>query len=439
MSAGTDREGWVRSVAEGAASLDERLRDSSASLPGAEPMNPTPEVVHALAAWTKSVSAGDTVAFRRRLSWDGLDEDLVAAGFSRGPLAGEELPRWVHWLGRFERACAERALPPRGTEGPETTRLLATLPFPQVAAAVADAAVKCLADRYGVSLIDGGAIVVDTLEAQLVRELSRASELALHESFQAFCAERATATPEPEPMIAAFTDQLLRAGIREFLSTYPALARQWAVLCETWVESTRQLMERLSDDRERISSALGADRLGAVVRVRAGLSDRHGGGRRVVGLEFESGVRVVYKPRNVGMDVAFAELCRWLRQEGLEVAPRAMDVVPRDGYGWTTFIEQEDLVTEAEARAYFRHAGSLMCIAHLLNGRDLHMENIIATSSGPVLIDAEMLFQPRTDDLESASCLESGLLSLIDVDARGIPLDTGGLRGAGGSVSPEPE
>ena len=56
-----------------------------------------------------------------------------------------------------------------------------------------------------------------------------------------------------------------------------------------------------------------------------------------------------------------------------------------------------------------------MAIAHLLRGRDLHAENLVATRRGPAIVDAEMFLQPeelRVGEASpaAASCLASGLL-----------------------------
>ena len=48
-----------------------------------------------------------------------------------------------------------------------------------------------------------------------------------------------------------------------------------------------------------------------------------------------------------------------------------------------------------DVRLDFERCGGLIALAYLFRGRDLHMENLIATSGGPVLIDLELLFEPE--------------------------------------------
>ena len=93
-----------------------------------------------------------------------------------------------------------------------------------------------------------------------------------------------------------------------------------------------------------------------------------------------------------------------------------------------------------EVHAYYRRAGALLCLSWIFGARDLHAENMIATSQGPVIVDAEMLMQPQGSQLfapadagsgtDTTTCLDTGLLSLIHRQADGTMIDIGGLRGA---------
>src|SRR5262249_25145749 len=74
-------------------------------------------------------------------------------------------------------------------------------------------------------------------------------------------------------------------------------------------------------------------------------------------------------------------------------------------------------------------------LTHALGSKDLHMENIVASRGGPVLIDLEMLLQPGGEATDESSvdrsCLRTGLLSVIEFGANEAPNDIGGLRGSG--------
>ena len=134
-------------------------------------------------------------------------------------------------------------------------------------------------------------------------------------------------------------------------------------------------------------------------------------------------------------------------------------------YGWVEFVEQEACASVADVHRYFALAGGLVCLTHVLRGSDLHMENVIATRRGPVLIDLEMLLQPvgkvaaaatpalpsgepvgrpasgPTSGLgrprrraDSESCLTTGFVTMVESNG-GEVFDVGGLRGTGAGIA----
>ena len=232
------------------------------------------------------------------------------------------------------------------------------------------------------------------------------------------------------------------AGLEALLAEFPVLARIASSLARDWAAAAAELAGRLTADRAALAAEFGAS--GPVTAVAAGLSDRHHGGRRVVILTFESGPRVVYKPRHVGLEAEWNGFLDWLRGAGAQDPPPALRFVVRDGYGWAEFAEPAALASEETTEAYFRAAGGLLAVAWLLGARDAHMDNVVATPRGPVVVDAEAVLQPERRpgargrgafDAANArldsSVLATGLLTLEQADAEGRRRDVSGLNGEG--------
>src|SRR5690606_33615502 len=113
----------------------------------------------------------------------------------------------------------------------------------------------------------------------------------------------------------------------------------------------------------------------------AGRSDPHSGGRTVHLLEFASGLRLVYKPRSLGVDRAFLEFLDWLALRGAPVPPPSSPtfvarVLDRGSHGWAEFVEHRECSDRAAVRRYYRNSGSLLALVHALGGTDFHYENI---------------------------------------------------------------
>jgi len=109
----------------------------------------------------------------------------------------------------------------------------------------------------------------------------------------------------------------------------------------------------------------------------------------VISLKFESGLKLVYKPKDIELEQAWSELLNWFNEKGLKPDLKPLNVIPREGYGWAGFIETAECRSEQEVADYYRRIGSLIGIIYLLNGNDCHNENLIASGAYPMLIDLE--------------------------------------------------
>ena len=268
----------------------------------------------------------------------------------------------------------------------------------------------------------GGSCTAD-LERQLLTELSLCGDSALVELQHEFRGGH-----------REFVLAMLDAGLAPVWAAYPVLARQTTTIVERWIAASEELMQRLAADRSRIASEYNDGRdPGTVDAIDCSVSDPHDGRRRVSIVEFADGLRVVYKPRSMRVEAAFANLVQWLAARGLDSLPPAPRVIERDGYGWMEFVAHGAFASIDEVRRYYRQAGGLILMTHILGSKDLHMENLVASRSGPVLIDAEMLLQPAGDSGDDTvvdrSCLRTGLVSVVEFGADELPYDIGGLRG----------
>jgi type 2 lantibiotic biosynthesis protein LanM len=396
-----------------------------------------------LAAWARACALGDMAALQRRLSWDGIDLAVARAAMAAEAPADFPVAAWVDrvsTLAAEARACAA-AFDAAGFDTADAASELANvaeLPFVEIWLPVLRQARRRLADAVPAArtwLADGA---MHALEAQLLRELARLGELALFEDFTAHAELAQTDSPDG---YRAWVHRLLTVRYAEVLGDLAVLTRQVVAIADQWVEQTGTLVRRLEEDQATIAATFGAG-AGPVRRMTPGLSDRHDGGGRVALVELASGLRLAYKPRDVRLERAFGDWMVWLRAAGLATAPRAPRVIDRGTYGWVEWVEQEPLASPDAVHAWFRAAGALTCLAHVLGATDLHSENLIATAAGPVLVDTEMLLQPSTrpgsdaapdgdsDGASLHSCLTSGIVSHMVIDRSGVAFDVGGLRPA---------
>jgi type 2 lantibiotic biosynthesis protein LanM len=194
-------------------------------------------------------------------------------------------------------------------------------------------------------------------------------------------------------LYSQFVERMQAGALADFFREYPVLARLLSRVTDLWVEATSEFIERLARDRDELRRVFGA--AGGVTALEPGLSDPHRGGRTVIGVSFASGTKVVYKPKDLGTEVAYNRLLAWLNDRGAPLEFRVLELIDRSGYGWVEWVAHAPCRDAEELRQYYRRAGMLVCLVYALAGTDCHRENVIASGEHPVLVDVETLMHHR--------------------------------------------
>lgn len=258
----------------------------------------------------------------------------------------------------------------------------------------------------------------------------------------------------PRERFRSFQEHFLddTSARRALFREYPVLARIMAGAVEQWAGATAELLARAVADRALIARTFyGGEPLGPLVSVTTGWGDVHQQGRSVACVEFDGGLRVVYKPTPLAVDAAFGQFVTFVNRLGLRHPHRTIRVLDRPGYGWVEHIGARDCEDPAAVERFYWRQGSFLALFHLLRAVDFHQENLIAAGEYPVPVDLETLFHNvvpaperrdayhRALDVLAGSVLATGLLPIRLFGADGTAgVDVSGLGGAGGQTMPRP-
>ena len=184
---------------------------------------------------------------------------------------------------------------------------------------------------------------------------------------------------------------------------YPVLADRVQAELDRWVDVWLEHLSRLAADWPAIVAALfdGRDP-GPLTALQGGAGDLHRGGRSVVIAGFESGAKLVYKPRPLAVDVHFGELLAWLAGRSDEPPLTTPRVLDRGAYGWVEHVAAAPCALAEEVARWHRRLGGLLALLYAVEATDCHYENLIAAGDQPVLVDLEALFHPRVPRPEPA-------------------------------------
>ncbi len=230
---------------------------------------------------------------------------------------------------------------------------------------------------------------------------------------------------------ATLADPDVRARLRSGL---PELGRLLDLTAARWLAHVTWVLGAATADREHLDTRWGTG--GRLTAVRLGQGDTHCGGRSVAILEWSAGPRLVLKPTVSRVHPALADLLRLLDDDGTLFGPVLPDRLARHGHEWQRFATPGTF-TDASAARYLRRYGRLSALLHAVGATDIHRENVVATTDGPVVVDTETLCSlpsfERTGSAHEvlARSVEAGVLRTMMYPSRFLgarmPLDLSAL------------
>jgi type 2 lantibiotic biosynthesis protein LanM len=377
-----------------AATIDEVLSDALAGSP--DHALDAELASRRLAAWRQSCAAGDPSLFVRRLARDGLSAAAVESRFA-GACRRASYPPWIQdaiWI----EAALQATVEPQGMPAHPFADLFAGL------VERADRLVWSDLDTRASGNFDDAARAC--LQHVLFATVAELCAPALYERF----AKKRNAGPSSDakrPLgqspgtsrYCAFIAEMRAGGLRELFEGKPVLLRLIAVLTRQWIDATREFILRLAEDLPAIRRDLmPGSAAGKAVDIASGLSDPHNGGRCVLIVRFADATRVVYKPKDLQLDVAWRALVDRFNRTGAPVVLKTVRTLARNGYGWTEFIEHAGCTDARGCEAFFQRSGAWLALLHCFAATDMHQENMIAAGDHPVPIDLETIIQPSPEE-----------------------------------------
>ncbi len=385
-----------------AATIDELLSDDFEPLPGQK--GDADLAARRLAAWCRSCASGDWSLFDRRLDRDGLSIGQVLTRFAtvRRKLSASP-PAWIDDAIWIEAALQSPAKNAKSIAAPDQAEPCA---FEHLFTPLVEKAEALLWSDIDVSgyLTESARAC---LRLSLRKELCSLCAPAIYERFVKV---RKTGGTPPDAAAKLqqdagtsrydqFVAEMKAGGFRHLFEEKPVLLRLIASITRQWIDTSREFVRRLDADLATIRrDILDSSADSRVVKIEGDLADPHNGGHSVQILHCMDGSRIVYKPKDLRLDVAWHNLIERLNRADPPVELKAMRAIARDGYGWTEFIGHTGCTEQEGCKQFFRRAGAWLALFHCFAASDMHQENMIAASDHPVPIDLETILQAAAEE-----------------------------------------
>lgn len=434
--AGLSPHWWARGLA-----LHERVAESLPAHPA------TSDADDYLAGWRNRYGLDGAGLFARRLADTGMTEDLLLALVTEPAADLAARVARPDWVDTIELAVRDAVAPADDEPVPADWREALAVPLRTLVDAACDRLTAHGAGLDHVDLTGVLASFADGLRTRLVDLAVRTLVTELHTQRQAGLLTGS----DSKQRFADFIRRLAcPRGLGTLCADYPVLARLLGQTTGQAADAHLELLARFAADRPAIvRTLLGGVDPGRIVSIESAHGDRHGHGRAVAIIVFDTGRRVVYRPRDVSTYVRLRAVVDWLNRQVPGLRLRTVTPLARAGYGWLEFIPAEPVDDLAAVDRFYRRQGALLALMHALHAGDLHHDNLIAAGETPVLVDVETLFHlsVRPADVETAaqtdaatatlaeSVHRTALLPLIFVGEEGVA-DLSGLGGDQGATLP---
>ena len=400
----------LKNIAAKASSFGERIaqRRTFECLPAQQE-----KIESRLKEWLEVAAEGDRELFERRLSFDGLDQGEVRSLLVSGGIPPSvELPPWSMILNEVLQkmpAFQQAVLEPKLSSKYEFLNKDAPIPFEELFLPFINVArEKITAATFGkYSLLANKARA--NFERSLLQKLSRIGSRVLMVEFRTFLACRqlrglpyldpAQGSGSREEYLGFVKDTYEKSWLPIF-QEYCVMSRLMTTVLIQWVETTGEFLERFGKDLPEIRNTfLGKEDTGNIADVQTGLSDSHGDGRTVISIKFDSGARLIYKPKELDLEEEYFRFVGWLNGFGTILPFHCLKILNRNGYGWVEFVDNLACENEEEVRRFYQRSGNFLCLVFAFNGMDFHFENIIACGEHPVPVDLETIYHHLSENL----------------------------------------
>ena len=375
---------------------------------------PNDSVEKQIANWSKLVGGKEKLA--QFLDWYELDLDSVRPFMQTASLTESSLPSWIDTfkaLVQTSRNISE--------ELPRKSNLLIDSENPSpfedfyfnfILVARNQLNTKLSSDFIS-RLFSNEAY--QALERSLLKQLVNLGTETLLLEFKKYSSQQQVEiqTKDNKYIYTSFIQNLQQDGGISFFSNYPVLARLISTNIDLWVEATTEFIRRLENDLSAIASNFpDRENLGKVTLIDTSLSNPHDGNRLVLALTFTSGIKILYKPKDLSLDVAFNQLLNWCNQQNISLPFKLTKILERQGYGWVEYIAQQPCLEEVKVKNFYQRAGMLLSLLYILGAKNCHGENVIAHGQYPVLIDADVLMQPAINNNQSDQWFKDSVVGI---------------------------
>ncbi len=205
--------------------------------------------------------------------------------------------------------------------------------------------------------------------------------------------------------------------IEYLFEKYPLLHSRLETYCNNILGFLQNVLLHYVSDYESIIK-LGVTSDDKLLKLSLFAGDLHNNGKHVCFFEFESGYKIVYKPRNANNEKAFCDIMENLNRLGFHYRIGLPQFICKGNHSWLQFITSCEVKSENDLYLYYKNVGSILCFFYIIGTNDIIPDNVISREGIFHIIDIEALMsRPKNflinvgiNDYFESSVVKTGIL-----------------------------
>jgi type 2 lantibiotic biosynthesis protein LanM len=375
--------------------------------------------------WSQTLAKENITRLQRRFEWDDLSIDNIKKAIANKIIIKNSSP-WTKTLNEVVESL--ETLKKTKVSYLEKDK---KIPFEDFLKNFVEFASDKLNKKHDISLLSKKAL--DAFKRSLLTKLSEITAQALNKEFfidkylefgsdlsaSDLSGSNQSAMDLSTRAYDAFIENMIQNNALVFFKDYPVCARLLANTIDLWIENTCIFLKRLKSDLPEIQDTFfDGNKVSKISEITANISDSHDRGKAVFIITFDNLEKLVYKPKDMEVDVAYFEFCKWINKNSNFLDYKILKVIPKKDYGWMEYVNHNVCQSSSEIKNYYQRTGNLLCLLKVLNGCDFHLENILASKDFPIPIDLETLLQPHSVEMDDTvqqkdNPLSNSVISLL--------------------------
>ena len=149
---------------------------------------------------------------------------------------------------------------------------------------------------------------------------------------------------------------LKEEDLLEFYYRYPVLTRNAIVLTKNSIDFFVEALTHLNKEYDQLISIYHQN-LHILSDIAVSAGDTHEKGKTVLIFEFDNNVKVIYKPRDLRIVLAYNDFLKWINQNSGLLEMESTKGIYRENYALEKFIKDNECLSEKEVINYYQRFG----------------------------------------------------------------------------------